>query len=160
MKTYVLVFCALIAIVGMYVMYAGYCMATGSFWGVAYYSHNYSTFAIGAFMLLASVIVGLYAARDFKGVSFSHDASKSNNLPKGYVIIAIIKVSSIFGMFTGLLLFISSLAREELEFFPMIGFVSSAMAYGFSYIVEAACMYIDKCNQEIKAELKQENTDE
>jgi len=39
-------------------------------------------------------------------------------------------------------------------------FFSSFIVYGFSYIVEAACMYIDKRNQDINEEIEQESTEE
>ena len=68
---------------------------------------------------------------------------------KKVIVVYIIQIISIFAMLVSLLFLISGIVKEEsYVLVSFIGLISSLCTLGFSYIMEAACLYIEKAERE------------
>ena len=68
MKKLIILSSSLLIIIGLIMMYAGYNMAQGRFWGTAYLPGEYTTFYWGCFLLIfgiaLAIVLLIYFRRD------------------------------------------------------------------------------------------------
>ena len=147
MKKIVIFSCAIALLVGLYLMYSGYYMAQGNFMGVSYVRDDYTNFNIGMVLGIVGLLALLVSLFGFS--SFNVRLSNSFNFGSIFSVPIIIRVFSLFGILISLLFLIIGIVNEEsYVLVSFIGFISSLCMLGFSYIVEAACLYIERAERE------------
>lgn len=165
MKAYNIV-SSILAVVGLIFLYVGYYMAQGRFWGVAYAPGDYSTLFIGLVFIMGSIVLFIIPRLSTRtetettiNESISHYRHKN-----GYSnIYLLLRVIAFISLVVCIFLIIASFSNNDGIFFVYgIGcFINYVFMYGFSYIVEAACLYIEKRKQEIYEEqIKQTDVQE
>ena len=142
----------LLIIIGLIMIYAGYNMAQGKFYGTVYEKGNYTTLVIGCAWLLVGffVIIGLYfrnkqiESQDFED-NTTYDVSSSKSNGSGFIP-SVIKVLSIIVIVFGIIEIILGFGRS-MDVFILRGFgvvLLGFLLFGLSYIVHAAIIYINK----------------
>lgn len=135
-------------IVGIVLMYTGYCKAQGEFWGEHYAKGDYTDFAIGGTMVVVSILIFLVVYSGLQNIKINMNMNKiiTNTIQ------ALSLVSFIIGMFT----VIAGFSKDAGYLVDGIGIIiGSVFLAGFSYIVEAACIYIEKQKEEAQKEENQ-----
>lgn len=152
LKKIILVIGGLLILVGLLLMYAGYNMAQGHFYGVVYCRGDYTTFYWGCLWLLVGIFIfiGNYIIDrrrnkiDNEILDDSSDESSQKKSRAGCVP-DLIRVLAIFNALSGLFLIIAGITHEDVYIIYGIGAIfSGVLLYGLSYIIDAAIIYINK----------------
>lgn len=133
-------------IVGLIMIYIGWNMGNGHFWGKAYVSGDYTTFKIGCLWVMGALVLFLFPY--LKMINY-----KTKNNMKRFICKAI-RVMAVFSLIIGCLLMLGGISQSITRYdgasyiyWAYIGAVcilNFFLLYGFSYVVEAACRYIEK----------------
>lgn len=146
MKKLFLFLSGIACFVGIVMIYAGYHKAQGEFWGEHYVKGDYTDLTIGGAMVVVSILIFLVAYSGLQNIKI--------NMKKiiVYMIQALSLVSFIIGVFTVIVGF----SKDAGYLVDGIGIIiGSVFLVGFSYIVEAACLYIEKQKEEAQEEENQ-----
>ena len=138
MKKLFLFLSSVACIVGFALIYAGYHKAQGEFWGEHYVKGDYTDLTIGGAMVVVSILIFLVAYSGLQNIKINM------NKIIVYMIQALSLVSFIIGVFTVIVGF----SKDAGYLVDGIGIIiGSVFLAGFSYIVEAACLYIEKSKE-------------
>lgn len=144
MKKSLIIITTIVTIVGLCLMYAGYNMAQGQFWGTAYYPGDYTTFIVGC-------IFAVIGAISFAGIYF-HQSKESGGFEQKMIrnnasgcVPRLLRVISLFIALVGILMIILGFFQKTAFIFEGLGvLLSSILIYGITYIIHAAIIYINK----------------
>lgn len=138
MKKLFLFLSGIACFVGIVMIYAGYHKAQGEFWGEHYVKGDYTDLTIGGAMVVVSILIFLVAYSGLQNIKINM------NKIIVYMIQALSLVSFIIGVFTVIVGF----SKDAGYLVDGIGIIiGSVFLAGFSYIVEAACLYIEKSKE-------------
>jgi hypothetical protein len=146
MKKSLIIITTIVTIVGLCLMYAGYNMAQGMFWGTAYYPGDYTTFIVGCiFAVIGSFSLagtGIYFHQSKESGDFEQKIIRNN---ASGCVPRLLRVISLFIALVGILMIILGFFQETAFIFEGLGvLLSSILIYGISYIIHAAIIYINK----------------
>ena len=150
MKKIVIIISSLLIIIGIIMMYAGYNMAQGRFYGVVYAKGNYTTFIYGCVWLMVGifVIIGYNIWNHRENELENENTNKlveSKNRTSSFIPTTI-KILSIFVIVYGIFSMIYGFSKSiDLFIFKGFGIVLLGfLLFGLSYIIHAAILYINK----------------
>lgn len=152
MKKLVITFSVFVFLIGIVLMYIGYHMAQGKFWGQVYVVGDYTNFKIGTILVVVSLAVSLVAKYGFTTIKLN----LFNISMKSFIYDAI-KATAFIASVVGVLMIIAGFSHEGFIYvIDGVGIIiGSICLVGFSYIVEAACLYIEKQKEEAQKEENQ-----
>lgn len=137
---------AILAAIGLVVVYVGWNMANGHFWGNTYIKGDYTTLRIGLIWL-----VGAFALFAFSRIRNANYTRRSkNDHSRGSVIYGFLRFIAVVSLIIAVFYIIAAFSKEEGSFL-LIGLgciVNFFILYSLSYITEAACKYLCKCEAE------------
>ena len=139
-------------VIGLIMVYVGWNMGNGHFGGKAYIAGDYTTFKIGCLWLFGAVVAFLipyFRPRDNK--------IKIKNTMKRFICSSIRVVASLT-LIVGCLLILAGISQSitrydgatylPLAYIGIVCVLNFFVLYGFSYIVEASCRYLNKLEGE------------
>ncbi len=134
-------------VIGIITSYVGIKMANGKFWGEHYTVGDYTTFSVGCIWLLvgAAFLLIVYFSNKRKLEEINEEGNHVGNNENIGCVPKAIQIFSAIGCISGFLLVIAGIVRDR--YFLLIGISTlllSLLIYGFSYIIEAAIIYIKK----------------
>lgn len=149
MKKYINIIGAIFIVIGIIMMYSGYHMAQGKFWGTAYLPGDYTTFIIGIIWIALGIITIVakffHDKKTQNAENESLSETKINKQSLSGCVPEIIRLIAIIIGLVGVLLIILGFTHAGFYTFQGIGAIFGAIIlYGLSYIIHAAIIYINK----------------
>lgn len=118
-------------------MFAGFQMAQGRFLEKHYIPGDYTNFIIGGILVIVALVFILIIIYGLPNFNFNFNMGKFS----AYAI----RSFSIIGLILSFLFFVIFLVKNNvLSFMAFYSMTGSLLAYGFSYVIEAACKYLER----------------